>query len=314
MRVLVTGGAGYVGTELVHALLEGSNVERLTIYDNLSRRNLNLFISKTLPPPETRFVLGDILDTRLLRAEIEQADVVYHLAARVMTPFGHDDPHVYEQVNHWGTAELSYLLEAGTVRRVVYASSTSVYGTSSGPADRATVPNPSSHYGWSKLRGERTFEHLDAECEVYVARCGNVYGYSPSMRFDSVVNRFMFEAHFRNRITVNGSGQQKRPFLHVRNACRGLVAMGQGRVPAGIYNLVDRNTSILELARTVGGLYPGLETLYTDQDLKLRNLEVLPDRDLAARVGSLSAELADELDELRGRFAFTPRFPAQMTA
>lgn len=309
MRVLITGGAGYLGTELVHALGEVGEISSLTIYDNLARKNLNLFISRPLRAAETRFVRADVLDTRKLRREVSRADVVYHLAARVTTPFGHDDPHTYEQVNHWGTAELAYAVEDSPVKRLVYVSSTSVYGASADPADLTTAPKPSTHYGWSKLRGERTLERLAGGCGVFILRCANVYGYSPSMRFDSVLNRFMFEANFSNRITIDGSGEQRRPFTHVRNVCRSLVALGLGQLPAGTYDLVDRNHSILELAEVVKSLYPELETLFIEQDLQLRNLEVLPDPRLAEHIALSPGCLADELDELRSHFAFTPTAP-----
>lgn len=306
MRVLVTGGAGYVGTELVRALAAREDITAITIYDNLARKHHGLFISERLPDQKVRFVLADILDTRRLKQEVTLADTVYHLAARVTSPFGEDDPHRYEQVNHWGTAELSYALEAGPAQRVVYLSSTSVYGAGAETADETTAPNPSTQYGWSKRRGERMLERLADQLEVCVLRCGNIYGYSPAMRFDSVVNRFMFDAHFTGRITINGSGQQRRPFLHVGNATRALIAAGRGEIPAGTYNLVDRNKSILELARTVEALYPGLEALFITQDLKLRNLEVRPDRRLTALGFGPRMPLATELEELRGRFSFSP--------
>lgn len=307
MKVLVTGGAGYIGTELVFALSQADDVSELTIYDNLARRNPNLFIVHRLPAATIRFVPADILDTRRLREEVARADLIYHLAARVTTPFGQDDPHAHEQVNHWGTAELSYLVEESSAKRVVYVSSTSVYGASDKPAGRDSVPNPSTPYGWSKLRGERTLARLGGRHEIYILRCANVYGFNVSMRFDSVVNRFMFDAQFTNRLTVNGSGQQHRPFVHLRTACRVLLAFGRGQLPPGSYDLVTRNTSILELARTVQSLYTGLELLFIEQDLKLRNLEVLPDPRLQELAPFPPAKsLRDDLDELRRHFAFAP--------
>ncbi|MEC7241905.1 MAG: NAD-dependent epimerase/dehydratase family protein, partial [Myxococcota bacterium] len=104
MRILVTGGAGYVGTALVEALAKREEVEDVVVYDNLSRSNPNLFLSEKLPSDKIHFVRGDILDSRRLKRELQGIDVVYHLAARVSTPFADADFHGLDQVNHWGSA------------------------------------------------------------------------------------------------------------------------------------------------------------------------------------------------------------------
>ena len=85
--IVVTGGAGYVGTALVEALAKRDEVEDVVVYDNLSRSNPNLFLSEKLPSDKIHFVRGDILDSRRLKRELQGIDVVYHLAARVSTPF-----------------------------------------------------------------------------------------------------------------------------------------------------------------------------------------------------------------------------------
>ena len=113
MRILVTGGGGYIGTELVKRLVNFSAVEEVVVYDNLSRGNFNLFLgNKRRKNSKISFVQGDILDTRRLKKALNGIDVVYHLAAKVTTPFANTDPHYYEQINHWGTAELVYALKS----------------------------------------------------------------------------------------------------------------------------------------------------------------------------------------------------------
>jgi len=118
MRVLVTGGAGYIGTELVNALIDRSDVEQVVVYDNLSRPNYNFFLGMRLNnSSKIDFVKGELLDSRALKKVLKGIDVVYHLAAKVTTPFANSDAHVYEQVNHWGTAELVYAVEESDVKR-----------------------------------------------------------------------------------------------------------------------------------------------------------------------------------------------------
>ena len=153
MNVLVTGGAGYIGTELVSALISNPAVKKVVIYDNLSRFNYNLFLGERLLQQEKlSFIKGELLDSRNLRKVLTGIDVVYHLAAKATTPFSNTDAHAYEQVNHWGTAELVYAIEESTVKRFIYTSSTGVYGSSEIPVDENTATDPKSLYAISKLR------------------------------------------------------------------------------------------------------------------------------------------------------------------
>jgi UDP-glucose 4-epimerase len=305
MRVLVTGGAGYIGTELVAALARRSDIDEILVYDNLSRGSLNLFLFGSLEPggdgARTRFVRGELLDSRAMGAALDGIDVVYHLAAKVTTPFADEDAHGFDQVNHWGTAELSYLLERHPVERLIYLSSTSVYGATREEAAPHTIPTPRTTYGLSKYQGERMLERLADRLALYVFRCGNVYGYSPAMRFDSVINRHLFDAHFARRITIHGSGEQHRAFVHVQNVVHVLEA-ALGGLPPDTYDLVERNLSILDVSRHIQDLYPDLERLFVNQDVALRDLRVEPDARLARHLDGRSFD--DQLRAVRDRFRF----------
>jgi len=306
MKILVTGGAGYVGTALVDALAKMDSVQQIVIYDNLSRSNANLFISESLPADKIRFVRGDVLDTRKLARELEGVDLIYHLAARVSTPFADADFHGLDQVNHWGTAELSYLLEKQPVGRVVYLSSTSVYGANNENVGLDTIPQPRTAYGISKLRGEQMLDRLSATTPVHLVRCANVYGYNKSMRFDAVINRFMFEAHFSGRLTVHGSGKQTRAFVHIQSLVQCLMAVGlEGALP-GVSNVVERGASVEQIAHELVEVYPSVELLYIQQDMRLRNLTVEPDPRLAALHVMDQRSLVEQLQEFRTKFAFEP--------
>ena len=117
--------------------------------------------------------------------------MVYHLAARVTTPFANLDGHVFEQTNHWGTAELVYALEENPVKQLIFVSSTAVYGSTEEPATEETQPRPDSFYSISKFRAEQHLERLYKKFNTIIIRLGNVYGYNKSMRFDAAINRLV---------------------------------------------------------------------------------------------------------------------------
>ncbi len=306
MKVLITGGAGYVGTKLVKHLVGQSEIEKILIYDNLSKGNHNFFLgNKFENPKKIQSYQGDILDTRQLRKLMKDVDVVVHLAAIVTTPFANTDPHFYEQVNHWGTAEVVYAAEESDISKFIYLSSTSVYGASDHIASDDTIPAPSTFYGISKLRGEEHVNRLGEKKNSIIIRGGNVYGYSKSMRFDAVINRFMFDANFTNRIQINGNGKQSRAFIHIDALASSLAQSVTKEVTSGTYNLVDKNLQILDLVDVLKEIYPSLEFLFTNQHMNLRELKVDPSTKLFNYIDRFeSRDLKTELEEFKGRFAF----------
>jgi UDP-glucose 4-epimerase len=304
MKILITGGAGYIGTELIYELDKRPEVEQIIIYDNLSRGNINLFIGVHKLSKKIRFVQGDILDSRLFRKTLEGIDVVYHLAAKVTTPFADQSPHVFEQINHWGTAEVVYAVEESEVKKFIYTSSASVYGASSEEATEESIPNPRTFYGISKSKGEDHVKRLfDKDLDSYIIRCGNIYGYSKSMRFDSVINKFMFEANFKNRISIHGTGDQHRSFIHVDKTANILSNLVFSDLNKGRYDLVEDNLSINTIVENLKIIYPELETLYVNQQ-RLRELKVKPNEDINALTSIPKRTLLEVLTTFKNEFSF----------
>jgi len=304
MHVLITGGAGYIGTELVHHLVPKPYVDAITVYDNLARKVHGLFLDHRIDTEKIRFVHGDLLDSRKLRAVLPGVDVVFHLAAKVSTPFASDDAHGFDQVNNWGTAELVYAVEESAVRQLVYLSSASVYGSGEQPHTERSPCNAKTFYGTSKRDGERHVERLASRLRTHILRCANVYGYSPSMRFDAVINRFMFEAHFSSRISIHGTGMQRRAFVHVKQVCDTLEQLLEQPVPSGTYNLVGVNAAILEVAGLVKDLYPELEFLYQDQQVALPDLQLDLHSGLDRYLQKPAVHLQRDLRQLGRHFSF----------
>ncbi len=307
MNILVTGGAGYIGTELVRSLASRADVNSITIYDNLSRANFNVFLgSDFLGNEKVHFVKGELLDSRALRKALENIDTVYHLAAKVTTPFDNTDPHFYEQVNHWGTAELVYAVEESKrVKQFIFVSSTGVYGSLNAEVDENTTPHPQTVYGTSKLRAEDHVKRLSDKVRTITYRCGNVYGYSKSMRFDAVVNKFMFDAVFTGKISIHGNGHQHRSFIHVDEVSNALCNSLDGTVEPGTYNLVNRTLSVLDIVEAIKEVIPELEFIFINQHLALRELRVKRNDTLNQLLNiQQPRDLVKELVGFKKRFSF----------
>jgi UDP-glucose 4-epimerase len=305
MNVLVTGGAGYIGYGVVRRLAKAvGETGRLVIYDNLSRKSLGLFTQAEFPAPRVQFIRGDLLDGRTLAKALDGIDVVIHLAARVSTPNDDRDAHAFDQVNHWGCAQLALAVSRSPVRRVIHLSSIAVYGFTPEPCNESSPTHPFSFYGRSKLDGEHQLESLPSGIELIVLRAGNVYGYNPAFRTDAVINQFMFNANFGRKIQINGSGNQQRSFIHVDALAEVIAAAVDGQVPAGVYNAAQHSTSILEVAHTIGRVYPDLELVHSNYDSPLRDIVV----ELPGKLGGVldlpESQLQRELQAFRERFAF----------
>lgn len=306
MRLLITGGAGYIGTKLTKVLLTQEVIEEIVIYDNLSKGHNNFFLGENFQNGyKLKAIEGEILDSRQLKKCLHGVDLVVHLAAKVITPFANADSHFYEQVNHWGTAEVVYAVEESDVQKFIYLSSTSIYGENTEPVDELTEPNPHTFYGISKKRGEDHTGRLSQKINSIVLRAGNVYGFSKSMRFDAVINRFMFDANFANRIQIFGTGKQSRAFIHVDYLVDSLTKSILQEVPSGIYNLVDKNLQIFEVVDVLKKIYPNLELLFSNQHMNLRELMVSRDSTLYNHIARYASQpLKDELVEFKKKFAF----------
>lgn len=304
MKILITGGAGYLGAALVHLLEADDEVEQIIIYDNMSRGNYNLFLHNRLKNKKVIFIQADILDSRQLHQSLKNIDVVYHLASKVSTPFANIDAHSYEQVNHWGTAELISAVEQSNVSQFIFLSSASVYGTSDEMINEQTTPNPKSYYGISKLRAEDHVKRLFNKINTLIIRCSNVYGYSTALRFDAVINKFMFDANFFNRIFINGNGNQYRAFINIEYASETLKNLRHSKLSSGIYNLTGNNFEIAFIAETLKEIYPKLEFLFINQHIQMQQLKIETENILNKLQKTETPSLKSQLIKFKNQFTF----------
>jgi UDP-glucose 4-epimerase len=303
MKVMITGGAGYIGNELVYRLSAEPSIRDILVYDNLCKGNYNLFTGlRKVPGNNVRFIQADILDSRSLRSCMAGMDVVVHLAAKVETPFADQNAHDFEQTNHWGTAEVVYTAEEVGIQRLIYLSTQAVYGQ--GSIDNPDHPRvPGSYYGISKMRGEDHVLRLAEKIPVQLLRCANVYGYSKNLRFETLVNQFVFDAHFTNRVAIHGDPGHTSTHISLYRLVEVMARMIKLDMPSGAYNLSHRTLSTQDLVAALRELYPELETIYVDQHIPLHDLVMTCDERLQPLLPG-DGTMVEDLVKFRELFTF----------
>lgn len=313
--VLVTGGCGYIGSQLICDLAKVFDFggAAIRILDNMQRGGYQALMDL---PEKVRyeFVEGDILDPATVRRALEGVETVVHLAAVVRTPFSFDDPTRIEQVNHWGTARLvEQCLEVGATR-FLFVGSTSVYGPG-GPYDERSVCRPVGGYGQSKWRAEQAvLAAADRGLRPTILRMATVFGLAPTMRFDAVANRFAYLAGVDRPLVVYGTGEQSRPLIHVRDASAAIrFCLTRAEKTCGkVFNVVGKNVSVLDLARVVKEVKPDVRVHHTEQDV-LNHLSLMVDSRKFERLGwKPECSLEHGMAEVITRFKHLASLPADL--
>lgn len=257
MRVLLTGGSGYLGSLLTRRLLKKGYDVR--ILDNfLFGRDS---VSAVAGDSRLELVPGDVRDLAAVSRSLKGADVVIHLASIVGTQSSELDPKVSIEINYLATRSLADLCKLYKIRQFVFASTCSVYGAQ---PDRLITEgsevNPLDSYGQSKYESERAI--LQAYDYPTILRLGTLFGASHRMRFDLAINLFLAQALNGERLTVFG-GTQWRPFLHAADAADAFAfAVDKGM--EGTYNVIWKNLTIRQAAKEVAKNVPAKISLSKD--------------------------------------------------
>jgi nucleoside-diphosphate-sugar epimerase len=295
MRVLVTGGAGYLGSVLVPKLVSRGHDVRVVDLGYFGLEHLKR-MSKAVEI--RREDLRGILTRPALGLELlSGCDAVIHLAAISNDPSADLNPELTSEVNVTVTARLAELARQSRVR-MLYSSSCSIYGEADGEIDEQGALNPLTVYAKSKVESEQILGALgDGSWSATVLRNGTLFGQSPRMRFDLVVNIFSLHSALRDEITVFGDGVQWRPFLHVGDCARAFIHFLEH--PAGgerVYNIAHENLRVLDLVGVFEALNPRLTVKQIPlPDVDRRNYRVSTERMLRAGfVPRQSVELGAE--------------------
>jgi nucleoside-diphosphate-sugar epimerase len=269
MRVLVTGGCGYVGTKLTQALLARTDHEVVVL-------DAQWFGNYLSPHPRLQILEMDMRG--IDDVDLSPFDTVFHLANIANDPSVELDPYASWEVNVLATMRLADRAARQGVQQLVFASSSSVYGVK--PEPRVTEDLelfPISEYNKTKMVAERVILSYQDTMITTIVRPATVCGFSPRMRLDVVVNLLTMQALTKGAMTVLG-GDQVRPNIHIDDLVD-LYLFSMERRLAGVFNAGFENISVMEIAKAVASHVPAeIRVLPSDDP---RSYRVCSDRLLA---------------------------------
>ena len=273
-HVLITGGAGYIGTHLAKILLEkGYKVTILDkfVFGTQSVRNL-------VEHESLKIIKGDVSNVADIMKAIDGVDSVVHLAEIVGDPACSVDPKTTQQVNFLSTSVLAQVCKYLQIPRFVYASSCSVYGASEGAVllNERSALSPVSLYARMKIESEKVLKNmLDDVFSPTILRFATVFGLSERMRFDLVVNILSAKAATEKEITIFG-GDQWRPLVHVEDVAKAIVKTLEApleKVRGEIFNVgrKENNHTINDIGKMVKVEFPDAKLVIQEKDVDKRN-------------------------------------------
>jgi nucleoside-diphosphate-sugar epimerase len=255
MRVLVTGHNGYIGTVMVPILLaNGHNVNGL----DTNYFNECIFTNKKRSVPEKSV---DIRDVTL--GDVEGFDAIIHLAALSNDPLGDLNPKLTYEINFESSVKLAELAKKAGVKKFIFSSTCSVYGTSEGRiVNETTDPIPLTAYADSKVMAEKDISKMaSSSFSPTFLRSATAYGVSPRLRSDLVVNNLVGWAYLTGKIYLKSDGQAWRPLVHIEDISRAFLSVLNAEskiVKNQIFNVgkTEENYKIIDVAKLVNQVVP----------------------------------------------------------
>ena len=297
MRILVTGGAGYVGSLLSRKLL--AKGYQVRVMDALWYGKQS--ISDCLTHENFELVEEDIRNLTSTVRAMKDVDAVVHLASIVGMPASSIEPRTSEEINYLATKNIAELCQLHGIGTYIFASTCSVYGSQPEKIiTEKSKTSPLDYYAKQKFLSERAIGWLNTAPTIL--RFGTLFGLSPRMRFDLVINLFIAKALKEKKITVFG-GNQYRPFLHVEDAAESIIFALEKDL-TGTYNIMSENFTILNAAKKIKEL-TNCEIQISNENEDKRNYNVSaqkikdigfkPEKNVEFAFNQIKKALEDEL-------------------
>lgn len=254
MKIAITGALGHIGSALLHNLEDDDDILAI---DNMSSNHHAVLFKIYHFRRGIRFSQSDIFDAGLPDL-LADREIVIHLAAITDAAHSYANPLEVERVNFSGTVRIGMICAKAGVR-MLFPSSTSVYGMNVGNVDEKSVVNPQSPYAWSKLNAERALL-LIPDLKASILRLGTIYGLSLGARFHTAVNQFAWNAAVGKPLEVWSSAwDQRRPYLWIGDALSAMRHVIDHDLFNGqIYNVLTANHSVREVVEEIRKYRPNL--------------------------------------------------------
>ena len=307
-KVLVTGGAGYIGSFVVQLLLDKGYAVRVLDDFEYGKKGMDGWANH----PSVEVFEGDICNIKDLVKAMKGVKSVIALAAIVGDPACELDPDETESSNYEATKILVEIAKKSKVQRIVFASSCSVYGASKeGLLNEGSLLNPVSLYAKTRVLSERVLMAHTDEIEVVVLRLATVFGISKRKRFDLVVNILSAKAACHGEIDIYGKDQQ-RPIVHVQDAARAFVMASEAdtaQVNGQVFNVGsnDMNFTVGQLGETIAAEFEDCSIVYHDvEDLRDYRCDFAKIRTVLGY--STESNLSHGIQEFKQLFTDHPEF------
>ena len=303
-KILVIGGAGYIGSVLVRMLLKRGYYVK--VMDNLLYGDEG--IKDLYEVDNFEFYKGSVTNISDVVEAMKDVDAVIHLAAIVGDPASRLKPKETLEVNYFSTKMLGEVAKFLGISKFIFASTCSVYGFREEICTEETEPNPLSLYAETKLMSEKALLELKGNgfCPV-ILRFATAYGLSPRMRFDLVVNLLIAKALIEKEITVFGEGKQYRPFIHIKDISRAIIKVLEApieKICGEIFNVGsdEQNMSIRELAERIKSRVPEAKLKFIKEKEDDRSYRV-SFRKIKEKLGfNAKYTIEDAIEEIRKAF------------
>tara|TARA_B110000438_G_scaffold141413_1_gene136461 strand:+ start:464 stop:1333 length:870 start_codon:yes stop_codon:yes gene_type:complete len=238
MEIFVTGGAGFIGTNLCKKL---ALLHKVTVYDNFSNSSQENFPDIK----NVKLIAGDILNKSLLHDSMKNHDIVIHLAAKIDVIDSINNPNNTFQTNVDGTQNVLDSCNSNNISKIIVTSSAAVYQNSNNPVDEKSITKSLSPYGQSKLDMEKII--IQSKINYSILRLFNVYG---NGQITGVITNFKKNILENEPLTIFGDGKAVRDFIYIDNVIDAIIL--SMKPISGIYNIASGNgTSISDLAKLI---------------------------------------------------------------